>query len=240
MSSNAMYLSEFVGTMILILLGNGVGANVTLKTSYAKGSGWMVITTAWGFAVAVAAYTVGWIGGAHLNPAVTLGLAAIGSFSWEHVPLYIVAQMLGAMCGSFIVYLAYKKQFDETPENVLGIFCTAPAVNDPLWNVVSEIVGTFMLMFGILGITNAHNGIVGMGPFLVGVLVWSIGLSLGGSTGYAINPARDLGPRIAHALLPLKNKADGNWGYAWVPVVGPIIGGVLGAVLYNALFGGLA
>lgn len=233
MNSMAMYLSEFVGTFILILLGNGVGANVTLNTSYAKGSGWIVITTAWGFAVAIAVYTVGWIGGAHLNPAVSIALAGIGAFAWEHVAPYIIAQMLGAICGSIVTYLAFKKQFDETPEPVLGIFCTAPAVNSTVWNLVTEAIATAVLVFGILGITNGNNNVGGMGAFLVGVLIWGIGLSLGGSTGYAINPARDLGPRIAHAILPLKNKADGNWSYAWIPVVGPIIGGFLGAQLYN-------
>lgn len=232
-SAMGMYLSELVGTFILLLMGNSVVANVVLNKSNGKDGGWIVITTGWAFAVAVAAYSVGWVGGAHLNPAVTIGLASIGSFDWAMVPGYIVAQLIGAFLGACVTYLTYKEQFDATPENVLGVFATGPQVNSPVWNLISEIVGTFMLLFGILAITNPVNNLGGMGPFLVGVLIWSIGLSLGGPTGYAINPARDLGPRIAHAILPLKGKGDSNWGYAWVPIVGPIIGGVAGSVFYN-------
>lgn len=235
------YMGEFVGTFILLLLGCGVVANVALKKSNGNGGGWIVITTGWGFAVAIAAYSVGWVSGAHLNPAVTIGLAAIGAFEWKLVPGYIVAQMIGAFLGAVVNYLAYKEQFDATEDAAtkLGVFSTGPAVNNPLWNLITEIIGTFVLLFGILAITNANNNLGGMGTFLVGVLVWGIGLSLGGPTGYAINPARDLGPRIAHALLPLKNKGDSNWGYAWIPIVGPIIGGILGAVVYNICINGL-
>lgn len=233
-SAMGMYLSELVGTFILLLMGNSVVANVVLNKSNGKDGGWIVITTGWAFAVAIPVYCVGWVGGAHLNPAVSIGLASIGAFDWGMVPGYIAAQMVGAFLGACATYLVYKKQFDETPTNVLGVFATGAQVNDPMWNLVTEIIATAMLLFGILGITNANNGIAsGIGPFLVGVLIWSLGLSLGGPTGYALNPARDLGPRLAHAVLPLKGKGDSNWGYAWVPIVGPIIGGVVGSVFYN-------
>ncbi|MBS4538659.1 aquaporin family protein [Clostridium sp. D2Q-11] len=231
----AMYLAEFLGTLILVLLGDGVVANVVLKRSKGENSGWIVIATGWGLAVAMAVYVTGWVSGAHINPAVTLGLAAIGDFSWDLVPGFILAQIIGAFCGAILVYLSYKRHFDETTDKdgKLGVFCTAPGIRDIKWNVITEIIGTAMLLIGVLGIGNSNNNAGAIGALLVGFLVWSIGLSLGGPTGYAINPARDLGPRIAHALLPIRDKRDSDWGYAWVPVIAPIIGGILGAFVYK-------
>ncbi|WP_347176186.1 MIP/aquaporin family protein [Tissierella sp. Yu-01] len=231
----AMYSAEFLGTLILILFGGGVVANVSLNKSKANGGGWIVVTAAWGFGVAIAAYTTGWISGAHLNPALTIGLASIGDISWALVPGYIVSQMLGAMAGATLVFLAFKDHFDQTDDGdtKLGIFSTIPAIRNTVSNLITEIIGTAILVLGILGINNNNNGVGPLSALLAGILVWAIGLSLGGPTGYAINPARDLGPRIAHALLPIKGKRDGDWGYAWIPVVGPIIGGLLGAFIYR-------
>jgi glycerol uptake facilitator protein len=242
------YLAELLGTMILVLLGDGVVANVLLQRSKGQNSGWIVITTGWGVAVAIAVYAVGRISGAHLNPAVTIALATIGSFSWAQVPGYIAAQMIGAFLGAVLVWLAYLPHWRETPDPgaKLGIFCTGPAIRSTGPNLITEIIGTAVLMFGILAIaanaqTLARPGDVdlsvvfsrGLQPLLVGVLVLGIGLSLGGPTGYAINPARDLGPRLAHAILPIPGKGSSDWGYAWIPVVGPIIGGIAGAGLYS-------
>jgi glycerol uptake facilitator protein len=201
----------------------------------------MVITTGWAFAVAVAVYCVGSISGAHLNPAVTLGLAGIGRFDWALVPTYLAAQLLGAMLGATLVWLAYLPHWRETsdPAAKLGIFCTAPGIRHTAGNLLTEIIGTAMLVLGVLAILSPKNLIpgsgfdTGLGPFLVGTLVWSIGLSLGGPTGYAINPARDLGPRLAHALLPIAGKGGSDWSYAWIPVVGPLVGGLLGALFYK-------
>ncbi|MBS4534446.1 aquaporin family protein [Clostridium sp. D2Q-14] len=231
----AMYLAEFLGTLILILLGDGVVANVVLKKNKGEGSDWIVIATGWGLAVAMGVYVTGWVSGAHINPAVTVALAAIGDFSWDLVPGYIAAQMLGAFCGAVLVYLAYKKHFDATEDknSKLGVFCTAPEIRNMKWNVITEIIGTAMLVIGVLGIGHGNNNMGALGALVTGFLVWSIGLSLGGPTGYAINPARDLGPRIAHALLPIKDKRDSDWGYALVPVVAPIIGGILGGFIYK-------
>lgn len=235
MSNMGMYFGEFLGTLILILLGDGVVANVSLKKSKAEGAGWIVVTTAWGMAVAIAAYTTGWVSGAHLNPALTIGFAAIGNISWSLVPGYIIAQMLGAMVGAFLVYASFKDHFAVTddPDVKLGVFCTAPAIRNHSSNLITEIIGTAMLVLGILGINHTNNGVGALSAFLAGVLVWVIGLSLGGPTGYAINPARDLGPRIAHAILPIPGKRDSDWSYAHIPVIGPIIGGVLGAFIFN-------
>lgn len=235
MSNFAMIFSEFLGTMILIILGDGVVANVVLGKSKGNSSGWIVITTGWGFAVGMAVYIVGWVGGAHINPAVTIGLASIGAFPWALVPAYIAAQMLGAFVGAIIVYFAYHDHFAATDDadGILGVFCTAPAIRSNVWNLVTEIIGTAMLLIGILGILNSHNVMGSLGPLAIGILIWAIGLSLGGPTGYAINPARDLGPRIAHALLPIPGKRDSDWSYSWIPIVGPIIGGVLGAWIYQ-------
>jgi glycerol uptake facilitator protein len=242
------YIAEFIGTMILIILGDGVVAGVLLRNSKAENSGWIVITFGWGMAVAIAVYCVGQFSGAHINPAVTISLAVTGQFPWADVVPYIIAQFLGAFVGAVIVWLAYLPHWPETEDAglKLGVFCTAPAIYNTPANVITEIVGTFMLLFGILGI-NANAGVMGgdltslfasgFAPLLVGLLVLGIGLSLGGPTGYAINPARDLGPRIAHAVLPIAGKGGNDWGYAWIPVVAPIIGGILGAATFVFLFG---
>ena len=241
------YIGEVIGTMILIILGDGVVAGVLLRNSKAENSGWIVITFGWGMAVAIAVYCVGQFSGAHINPAVTIGLAASGQFEWALVPGYIIAQFIGAFIGAVIVWLAYLAHWEETEDEglKLGVFCTAPAIYNTPANVITEIIGTFVLVFGVSGII-ANAGAVGgeaatiigsgLNPLLVGLLVLGIGLSLGGPTGYAINPARDLGPRIAHAVLPIAGKGGNDWGYSWIPVVGPIIGGILGGVLFILLF----
>jgi glycerol uptake facilitator protein len=222
-------LFEFIGTAILILLGNGVCANVSLKKTLGNNSGWIVITFGWGFAVFVAAYIAGPYSGAHLNPAVTIGLATAGSFN-GNLPGYIAAQLSGALLGSCLVYAMYKPHFDEEedPGKKLGVFSTGPAIRSLFSNFASDLIGTFLLMFGILMVAGAEMA----GPWPVGILVVAIGMSLGGTTGYAINPARDLGPRIAHFILPIKGKGGSNWGYAWLPVVAPICGSFLAALLY--------
>jgi len=235
-----LFTAELVGTMLLILLGDGVVAGVLLNKSKAEKSGWIVITTGWGLAVALAVYTVGRISGAHINPAVTLGLAAAGKLAWADVPRYLGGQMLGAFLGAMLVWLAYLAHWDETEDRAtkLGVFATAPAIRNTPANLLTEVIGTFVLVFGVLalGANRAPND-TGLTPLLVGFLVWSIGLSLGGPTGYAINPARDLAPRIAHAILPIPNKGASDWSYSWIPVVGPVIGGIIGAVVYGKLFG---
>ncbi|GGG18606.1 MIP/aquaporin family protein [Paenibacillus aceti] len=231
------FWGELIGTMILTALGGGVCAGVSLKKSYAANSGWIVITFGWGLAVAIAAYSVGPISGAHLNPALTLGLALIGSFPWADVPSYVAAQMIGAIAGAVIVYLHYLQHWKVTddPKAKLSVFATSPAVYHPFSNLMSEMIGTFILVLGILAI-GANKFTDGLNPLIVGFLIVSIGLSLGGATGYAINPARDLGPRIAHMLLPIPGKGSSNWKYAWVPVVGPMLGGALGALFYKTVF----
>jgi glycerol uptake facilitator protein len=243
------FLAEVIGTMLLVILGDGVVANVLLKQSKGNGGGWIVITAGWGLAVAVAVYAVGQISGGHLNPAVTIALATIGhgNFAWANVPAYIAAQMIGAILGAIVVWLAYLPHWGITEDKaaVRGVFCTAPAVRRPFANMITELIGTFVLVVGVLAIPSVANlkpetGFsAGLGPLLVGALVFSIGLSLGGPTGYAINPARDLGPRIAHAFLPIPGKADSDWGYAWVPVVGPILGGIAGALFYRYCWPGI-
>jgi len=248
----SVYLAEFIGTMILIVLGDGVVANVVLSKTKGNGSGWIVITAGWGMGVAMAVYAVGWVSGAHLNPAVTLGLLAIGEFEVGLAPGYIAAQIAGAFAGAVIVWLSYLAHWRETedPAAQLAVFSTGPAVRHTVANMLTEIIGTAALLFGILAIGQEANfgatgaeGVdggwaTGFKPLLVGLLVFAIGLSLGGPTGYAINPARDLGPRIAHAILPIPGKGVSDWGYAWIPIVGPIIGGVIGAVAFKALLGG--
>jgi glycerol uptake facilitator protein len=237
------YLAEFIGTALLVLFGDGVVANVLLAKSKGNGGGWIVVTTGWALAVAVGVYSVGTVSGGHLNPAVTIGLAAIGQFEAAKVGGYIGAQMAGAMVGAALVWLAYLPHWKETPDvgAKLGVFCTAPAIRHTASNLICEIIGTAALVFGALAIPSKANlsdpgWATGFGPLLVGLLVFAIGLSLGGPTGYAINPARDLGPRLAHALLPIAGKGGADWGYAWIPVVGPIIGGVLGAFAHRFLF----
>jgi glycerol uptake facilitator protein len=241
------YIGEFIGTMILIILGDGVVAGVLLRNSKAENSGWIVITFGWAMGVAVAVYCVGQFSGAHINPAVTIGFAVTGQLPLADVIPYIIAQFLGAFVGAVIVWLAYLPHWPETEDEglKLGVFCTAPAIYNTPANVITEIIGTFVLVFGVSGIV-ANAGAVsgqaatvigsGINPLLVGLLVLGIGLSLGGPTGYAINPARDLGPRIAHAVLPIAGKGGNDWGYSWIPVVGPIIGGILGAVTWVILF----
>lgn len=230
------FVAELIGTLILVLLGNGVVAAVLLARSKAQNGGWIVLTTGWAFAVAIAVYAVGRISGGHINPAVTIGLAAASAFPWSDVPRYIVAQFIGAFFGAVLVWLAYLPHWKETADAgvKLAVFSTAPAIRNYPLNLITEIIGTAMLVFGVRAIL-ANEITPGLGPLLVGVLVWGIGLSLGGPTGYAINPARDLGPRIAHAILPIPGKGTSDWGYAWVPVVGPIVGGVIGSLAFQLL-----
>ncbi|MCA9260762.1 MAG: aquaporin family protein [Planctomycetales bacterium] len=246
---NPILLAELVGTAILVLLGNGVVANVCLQRSAGNAGGWICIASGWGLAVAMAVYAVGRVSGAHINPAVTVALAALGEIDGAQVANYLTGQFLGALIGAILVWLAYKKQFDATedPDVVRGCFCTAPAIPSSGWNFVTEFLGTALLVFGVLAIGANADSVQGEGvdlraafatglkPLLIGLLVVAIGLSLGGPTGYAINPARDLGPRIVHALLPLRAKRDSGWGYAWIPIVGPLVGGVAGALLWRAL-----
>ena len=230
--------------MLLVIFGDGVVANVLLNKSKGQNSGWMVIATGWGLGVAVAVYTVNAISGAHLNPAVTVGLAVIGKFAWSSVPVYIAAQRIGACLGAVMVWLAYLPHWSVTEDKgaKLAVFCTGPAVRKPAQNALTEMIGTFVLVLGVLAVLSPKNLVpnsgfdTGFAPFLVGVLVWAIGLSLGGPTGYAINPARDLGPRLAHFCLPIAGKGPSDWSYAWVPVVGPIFGGILGAICYRAFW----
>ena len=244
------YLAEAVGTLILIIFGDGVVANVLLQKSKGKDSGWIVITTGWAIGVMMAVYCVGRISGAHLNPAVTISLAVLGSFPWGEVPGYIVSQVIGAFLGGIVVWLAYLPHWGitESAESKLAIFCTIPAIRKLSANFLTEVIGTAVLIFGILGIgANAlkittpgdlNLALVyrhGLQPMLVGFLVWGLGLSLGGPTGYAINPARDLGPRIMHAILPIPGKGGSDWGYSWIPVVGPLIGAAIAAVVYGVL-----
>jgi glycerol uptake facilitator protein len=237
----SIFGAEVIGTAILILLGNGVVAGVLLNLSKAQNAGWIVITFGWGMGVMVGAYAVGQFSGAHLNPAVTLGFATIGLTDWGDVPAYLGGEFVGAFIGATLVWLAYLNHWDATEDPGLKLACysTAPAIRSTVANVITEVIGTFMLVFGILAIIdNAAPVEAGLGALLVGLLVFGIGLSLGGPTGYAINPARDLGPRIMHQLLPIAGKGPSDWGYAWIPVVGPIIGGVLGALAFDAFYPG--
>lgn len=229
------YLAEFVGTMILILLGNGVVANVVLNKTKGNNSGWIVITFGWAIAVFAGVYIAASASGAHLNPVITLVLAGLGKFSWSLVPGYIVTQFLGAMAGAFLVYLSYKKHYDETDDAGLikATFCNEPAIRSTFHNLVTEIIGTFALVVGVLFMTQSEVSLGTLDALPVALLVLGIGLSLGGPTGYAINPARDLGPRIMHAILPIKNKGGNDWKYSWIPVVGPVIGGMLGALFFS-------
>jgi glycerol uptake facilitator protein len=235
------FIAEIIGTLLLIVLGNGVVANVVLAGTKGNNSGWIVITAGWAFAVFIGVTVAGPISGAHLNPAVTIGLAISGKFAWHLVLEYIIAQLIGAMIGSFLVWIFYKDHFAITEDEggKLACFCTGPAIRNPFSNLNSEIIGTFVLMFSIFYIagpsisllsdTNATIGLGTIGALPVAILVWVLGLSLGGTTGYAVNPARDLGPRIVHSLL-LKGSSD--WSYSWIPVIGPIIGASLAALLY--------
>lgn len=231
------FVGELIGTMILIVFGAGIGAGSSLKKSYSNNPGWIVITIAWGLAVTMAVFAVGSVSGAHLNPAVTVALALNGAFPWADVPGYIVAQMIGAIIGAALIYLHYLPHWKETEDSAtkLGVFATGPAIPHTFSNLISEMFGTFILVLGLLFI-GANKFTEGLNPLVVGLLIVIIGMSLGGTTGYAINPARDLGPRIAHFLLPIPGKGNSNWGYSWIPVVGPLLGGCLGAVFYKAVF----
>ncbi|MFD7621924.1 MIP/aquaporin family protein [Streptomyces sp. NPDC059802] len=262
MSSSDIFIGETIGTAVLILLGGGVCAAVTLKRSKAQNAGWLAITFGWGFAVLTGAYLAGGVSGAHLNPAVTIGLAIEGGTKWSDVPLYLGSQLFGAMIGAVLVWLTYYGQFrahltdpeiltahsgDEgmvdkasAPKAgpVLGIFSTGPEIRHAVQNMVTEIIATVVLVLAILtqGLNNDGDGLGTLGALITALVVVGIGLSLGGPTGYAINPVRDLGPRIVHALLPLPNKGGSDWGYAWIPVAGPLIGGAIAGGLYNVAF----
>lgn len=232
------FLSEMIGTLILTLFGCGVVANVVLEKSKGQNGGWIVISMGWGFAVAFAVYVAGKHSGAHINPAVTIGLASIGAFPWANVPVYIAGQMTGGFLGAVLVYFVYQCHWEPTkdPALKLAVFSTGPAIPCTVQNFLCEFIGTACLLFILLGI-GANNFADGLNPLIVGFFIMAIGLSLGGPTGYAINPARDLAPRIAHMLLPISGKGGSDWGYAWVPVVAPICGGVAGAMLYKVLIG---
>lgn len=247
------FLAELAGTGLLVLLGNGVVANVLLSRTKGHGAGWIVITLGWGFAVYTAVLCVEQFSGAHINPAVTVALAVAGEFAWGQVPAFVAAQMLGAILGAIIVYLIYRQHYAITDDAdaKLGTFCNAPAIRSPLDNLFSEAVGTFVLVAAVLftlnptftfssleGAESVEVGLGAIGAVRVGLVVLTIGLCLGGTTGYAINPARDLGPRIAHFLLPIPGKRDSDWSYAWIPVVGPLLGGVVAALVSRVMEGG--
>ena len=232
------YYAEFVGTALLILLGDGVVANVVLSKTKGHDSGWIVICFGWAFAVGIPAYIFGPASGASFNPALTIALAAIGKLSWSLVPGYIIAEMLGGIFGGILVWLMYYPHWAVTDDKAgkLAIFCTAPAIKHTPSNFLSEFIGTFVLVFALLGVAQTKSS-PGFGPLIAAFIILVIGLSLGGPTGYAINPARDLGPRIAHAILPIAGKGDSDWGYAWIPVIAPICGGIAGALAVVAMFG---
>jgi glycerol uptake facilitator protein len=231
------FLSELMGTMFLIILGNGVVANVVLVKTKGNNSGWIVITFGWAIAVFTGVYIASHGSAAHLNPAVTIAMAVCNGFPRADVPLYIAAQLAGAALGAAIVWLCYRQHFDETSDPALQLACfsTAPAIRNTMQNLITEIIGTFVLIIGVLFMSKPSNTLGALDALPVTLLVLGIGLSLGGPTGYAINPARDLGPRIVHALLPIKNKGNSDWGYSWVPVAGPIIGGLLAAVIFKLI-----
>lgn len=235
----SIFIAELIGTALLILLGNGVVANVVLKETKGHDSGWIVITFGWAMAVFVAVYAVGQFSGAHINPAVTIALALLGKTPLEQVPEYLGGQLVGAILGACLVYLCYKNHYDATKDELTKrhTFCTTPAIRNAPYNLLTEIIATFALVLGVLFIVGPSVSLGALDALPVALLVLGLGLSLGGPTGYAINPARDLGPRIAHAFLPIKNKSGNDWAYAWVPVVGPIIGGILAAGVF--LFLGL-
>jgi glycerol uptake facilitator protein len=237
----SIFGAEAIGTALLILLGDGVVAAVLLSKSKAENSGWIVITWGWAMGVLVGVFAVGQFSGAHLNPAVTFGFAVIGNTAWGDVPKYLLGEFTGAMIGATLVWLSYLSHWRETedPGLKLAVFCTAPAIRNTAHNIITEIVGTFVLVFGVLAFfADKATKATGLGGLLVGLIVLAIGLSLGGPTGYAINPARDLGPRIMHAILPIAGKGGSDWGYAWIPVVGPLIGGALGALAFDLFYPG--
>jgi glycerol uptake facilitator protein len=232
------FLSEFIGTAILIVFGAGVVANVVLEKTKGHNSGWIVIAFGWGMAVYMgvsASLALGGVG--HLNPAVTIAIALVADFDTSQVAAFIAGQFAGAIVASFIIYIAYKQHFDNTSDAnaKLAVFCNAPAIRNISWNLLTEIIGTFILVFAASLLSKPESNAGQLGALPVGLLVLAIGLSLGGPTGYAINPARDLGPRIAHAILPIKNKRDSDWGYSWIPVVGPVIGALIAALVFKQL-----
>ena len=229
------FIAEIVGTAILIILGDGVVANVILSKTKGFNGGLISITFGWSMAVFVGVYVSATASGAHLNPAVTIALAYAGKFDWALVPQYLAAQLIGAMFGAFIVWLAYKQHFDETTDGdaKLAVFSTGPAIRNSFYNLITEAIGTFILVFGAMAFSKPSSSLGTLEALPVALLILGIGLSLGGPTGYAINPARDLGPRIAHFILPIKNKRDSDWGYSWIPVVGPIIGALIAVYLYK-------
>lgn len=233
----ASLLAELIGTMLLIILGDGVVANVVLKKTKGNSSGWIVITTGWALAVAIPAAIFTSVSGALFNPALTIALAIVGQFTWSQVIPYIIAQLLGAFLGAVVVYITYYNHFEETEDqnSKLGVFCTIPEIEDHKINFLTEFIGTFALTFAVLGI-GAQNIDYGVKVIIIGCLIWAIGLSLGGPTGYAINPARDFGPRLAHFLLPIPRKGSSKWEYAWIPIVAPIIGAICGALVYVNIF----
>jgi glycerol uptake facilitator protein len=237
----SIFGAEVIGTGLLILLGDGVVAAVLLNHSKAQNGGWIVITWGWAMAVMVAVFAVGQFSGAHLNPAVTIGFAIEGRTEWGDVPEYLAGEFIGAFIGATLVWLSYLDHWRETedPGLKLAVFCTAPAIRNPISNIITEVVGTFVLVFGVMAFfADEATAGTGLGGLLVGLLVLAIGLSLGGPTGYAINPARDLGPRIMHAILPIPGKGGSDWGYSWVPVVGPLIGCALAAAAFSAFYPG--
>jgi glycerol uptake facilitator protein len=231
------FFGEFIGTGMLVVLGQGVVANVVLNQTKGQNSGWIVISFGWGIAVFVGVYSSAAASGAHLNPAVTLAFAVLGKLKWPLVPVYLAGQMLGAMAGSVLAWLAYRQHFEKTPDPTakLAVFSTVPAIRSSVNNLLTEIIGTFVLILGVLFIASPSNSLGALDALPVGLLVLGVGLSLGGPTGYAINPARDLGPRIMHALLPIPQKGGSDWGYAWIPVLGPLIGAVLAALAFQAI-----
>ena len=230
-------IAEFIGTAMLIVLGNGVVANVVLHKTYGNAGGWIVITFGWAIAVFVGVFITANVSGAHLNPAVTLALATVGKFDWDKVPMYIVAQIFGGMLGSVIVWVMYRRHFEVTPnpEAKLAVFCTSPAIPHKFHNFLSEFIATFIFILGALYIVSSKNSLGALDALPVALLVLGIGLSLGGTSGYAINPARDFGPRLMHAILPMKDKGGSNWRYSWVPVAGPVAGALLAAMVYKIL-----
>lgn len=242
------FVAEIVGTFILILLGGGVCANVSLEKTYGNNSGWIVITIGWAMAVYAGVVVSGDVSGAHLNPAVSVGLAAAGKFAWANVGSYVLAQFIGAMLGAFLVWLMHRDHFNVTPDQgaQLGVFCNVPAIPNTFLNVLGELLGTFVLVFAVLFISSPELmddgtakpiGMGSLGAIPVAFIVLAVGLSLGGTTGYAINPARDLGPRIIHAIVPINDKGSSRWDYSWIPVVGPLLGGLVAAGLYLLLNG---
>ena len=233
----SIYLAEMLGTMLLIIFGDGVVANVVLSKTKGHNSGWIVITTGWGLGVAIAGLIFGTTSGAHLNPALTIGLAVIGKFSWSLVPGYVAAQLTGGFLGAVIVWVYYRLHFKETEDKgaKLAVFCTGAEIRDTFTSFTCEVIGTFILVFALLGLNNTALA-DRLAPMAAGLIVWAIGITLGGTTGYAINPARDFGPRLAHFILPIHGKGDSEWGYAWIPIVAPMIGSIIAATVFNMLF----